>query len=81
MFRTGHLLTPSPTNAKVRLHPTSLLLDTGSKAGLGHEDQFLPLSLSAGYGFRKETIAGTHGSEQDAPLPDLPGLIPERGVR
>ena len=36
---------------------------------MGHEERFLPPSLSARYEFRKETIAGTHGNERDAPTP------------
>jgi len=35
--------------------------------GLGHEGRFAQPSPSAGYEFRKETIAGMHGNERDAP--------------
>jgi hypothetical protein len=35
---------------------------------MGHEGRFAVASLSAGYEFRKETIAGTHGNGRDAPL-------------
>jgi hypothetical protein len=35
---------------------------------MGHEGRFALASLSAGYEFRKETIAGTHGNERDAPM-------------
>ena len=37
------------------------------RSGVGHEDQFQPPRLSASSRFRKETIAGSHGNEQDAP--------------
>ena len=36
-------------------------------AGMGHEDPFAPPQLSASYEFRKETIAGMGGKEEDAP--------------
>jgi hypothetical protein len=32
-------------------------------AAQGHQGRFALASLSAGYEFRKETIAGTHGNE------------------
>jgi hypothetical protein len=38
-------------------------------AAQGHQGRFALASLSAGYEFRKETIAGTHGNERDAPIP------------
>jgi hypothetical protein len=38
----------------------------------GHEERFPPTRLSAGYGFRKETIAGVRRNGRDAPIPDLP---------
>jgi hypothetical protein len=34
---------------------------------MGHQGRFALASLSAGYEFRKKTIAGTHGNERDAP--------------
>ena len=34
---------------------------------LGHEDAFPPPRLSAGFGFRKETIAGMRLNGRDAP--------------
>ena len=46
---------------------------------MGHEEQFSPPTLSARYGIRQETFAGTHGNARDAPIPDLPVLAPERG--
>jgi hypothetical protein len=36
-------------------------------AGKGHEDQFPVSGTSARYGFRKETISGTRGNDEDAP--------------
>src|SRR6516164_1758 len=36
--------------------------------GLGHEEQFPPTRLSAGYGFRKETLAGARRNGRDAPF-------------
>jgi hypothetical protein len=35
---------------------------------LGHEERFPPTRLSAGRGFRKETIAGMRGNGRDAPM-------------
>ena len=35
---------------------------------MGHEERFPPTRLSAGYGFRKETIAGVRHNERDAPI-------------
>jgi len=35
---------------------------------MGHEERFPPTRLSAGCGFRKETIAGSRGNERDAPI-------------
>jgi hypothetical protein len=34
---------------------------------VGHEERFPMTWLSAGYGFRKETIAGMHRNGRDAP--------------
>jgi hypothetical protein len=34
----------------------------------GHEERFPPTRLSAGCGFRKETIAGIRGNGRDAPM-------------
>jgi hypothetical protein len=36
---------------------------------LGHEDQFPVPGTSARYRFRKETITGTRGNDEDAPFP------------
>jgi len=36
---------------------------------LGHEERLPPIRLSAGYGFRKETIAGVRHNERDRTLP------------
>jgi hypothetical protein len=38
-------------------------------AGVGQEERFLPTRLSAGCGFRKETIAGMRRNGRDAPKP------------
>jgi hypothetical protein len=38
---------------------------------MGHEDAFAPPRLSAGCGFRKETIAGTRRKGRDAPITAL----------
>jgi hypothetical protein len=38
---------------------------------MGHEEQFSPPTLSARYGIRQETFAGTHGNGRDAPTADL----------
>ena len=37
-------------------------------AAMGHEERFPPPRLSAGYAFRKQTIAGTRRNGQDAPF-------------
>jgi hypothetical protein len=34
---------------------------------MGHEERFPLTRLSAGCGFRKETLAGTYGNGRDAP--------------
>ena len=39
-------------------------------AGVGHEDQFRPSSLSGGSRLGQATFAGTGGKEEDAPIPD-----------
>ena len=43
----------------------------GIAAGMGHEERFPPTGLSAGCGFRKETIAGMRRNGRDAPKADL----------
>src|SRR5271155_2440063 len=40
-------------------------------AQTGHEERFPSTRLSAGYGFRKETIAGVRHNGRDAPKPVL----------
>ena len=49
-------------------------LDTGASAGThpvsGHEERFPPTRLSAGFGLRKETIAGMRRNGRDAPKAD-----------
>jgi hypothetical protein len=42
-------------------------------AGVGHEEQFPPPRLSAGFGFRKETIAGMHRNGRGAPITAVRG--------
>jgi len=42
-------------------------------AAKGHEERFPPTRLSAGYGFRKETIAGIRRNGRDAPIPAVRG--------
>jgi hypothetical protein len=39
------------------------------RSSLGHEERFPPTRLSAGCGFRKETIAGMRRNGRDAPIP------------
>ena len=46
-------------------HPQSIL----QRSAQGHEERFPPTRLSAGYGFRKETIAGMRRNGRDAPKP------------
>jgi hypothetical protein len=41
---------------------------------VGHEERFPPTRLSAGCGFRKETIAGMRRNGRDAPIPAVPDL-------
>jgi hypothetical protein len=48
-----------------------------SVSALGHEGRFALASLSAGYELRKETIAGTHGNERDAPIAAIPTTAAE----
>jgi len=42
------------------------------------KDQFRPPSLSGHCAFAEETFARTHRNEEDAPIPDLLSLAPER---
>ena len=44
---------------------------------MGHQERFPPTRLSAGCGFRKETIAGMRRNGRVAPIPDLPTLAAE----
>jgi hypothetical protein len=55
----------------------SRLRGVGAKVSVGYEERFLPTSLSAGCGFRKETIAGMRRNGRDAPIPDLRGAAIE----
>jgi hypothetical protein len=38
---------------------------------MGHEERFPPTRLSAGCGFRKETVAGMRRNGRDAPIPAI----------
>jgi len=38
---------------------------------MGHQERFPQTRMSAGCGFRKETIVGMRRNERDAPRPDL----------
>ena len=46
---------------------------------MGHVERFPPTRLSAGFGFRKETIAEMRRNGRDAPIPDLPAHAFDRG--
>jgi hypothetical protein len=48
---------------------------------MGQEERFPPIRLSAGYGFRKETIAGVRHNGRDAPIPAVRGTEIVRQVR
>ena len=62
------------------VHPVMLMCSAMTE--MGHEERFPATRLSAGYGFRKETLAGTRRNGRDAPLPDTPGggVLLGRGV-
>ena len=45
---------------------------------MGHEERFPPTRLSAGYGFRKETIAGMRRNGRDAPRAAVRRTAPKR---
>ena len=46
--------------------------------GMGHEERFPPTRLSAGCGFRKETIAGMRRNGRDAPKAVILAVATER---
>ena len=46
---------------------------------MGHEERFPPPRLSGRCRFGQGTSAGASGNDEDAPIPDLPVLSPERG--
>jgi hypothetical protein len=46
---------------------------------MGHEERFPPIRLSAGCGFRKETIARMRRNGRDASSAVIPALALERG--
>jgi hypothetical protein len=62
---------PYPITLDERQLPTQLSRSqrVPRTAGTGHKDAFPPTRLSAGSGFRKETIAGRNG--RDASIPAL----------
>ena len=45
---------------------------------MGHEDLFPPPKPNSRCGISRETIARTRGEGQQAPIPDLLSLAPER---
>src|SRR5262245_56391982 len=47
------------------------------RSGSGHEEWFPPTRLSAGYGFRKETIAGVRRNGREAPMPAARAIVIE----
>ena len=51
-----------------RRDPTDSMPAALRVTGLGHEERFPPIRLSAGYEFRKETIDGVHHKGRDARL-------------
>jgi hypothetical protein len=46
-------------------HPPGPFRQRWGMAGKGHEERFPPTRLSAGYGFRKETITGMRRKVRD----------------
>jgi len=70
-LRSAALMTASHQPSRSRR-----VLRTADK---GHEERFPSTRLNAGFGFRKETIAGMRGNGRDAPFPDPPSLATERG--
>jgi len=55
--------------AKVCNRPPRPAPGLTARSPKGHKERFPPTRLSAGYGFRKETIAGTRRNGRDAPIP------------
>jgi hypothetical protein len=51
------------------------------RSAVGHEYAFPPHRPNAGYGFRKETIAGMRRNGREAPIADPPAVASEREVR
>jgi hypothetical protein len=49
--------------------------DQMRRSALGHEERFPPTRLSAGCGFRKETIAGMRGNDEVAPIAAVPAIM------
>jgi hypothetical protein len=67
--------------AFARRDPTDSMPAALRVTGLGHEERFPPTRLSAGYGFRKETIAGMRRNGRDAPIPAIRITAMEPGVK
>jgi hypothetical protein len=59
-------ITGQANRETAEIHPIETLGSGGGMAGVGHEDQFPSTRLSAGYGFRKETIPGVRHKGRDA---------------
>jgi hypothetical protein len=70
-FDEDHIAAQPPAEGQITPHsniafPSDLAI-APARSEMGHEGRFALASVSAGYEFRKETIAGTHGNERDAP--------------
>ena len=55
---------------RAQLNRPIVWFSAAPKPSMGHEERFPPTRLSAGFGFRKETIAGMRRNRQDAPKAD-----------
>jgi len=63
--KRGYGVGGSKRPVSIPLRPINWLSEM---TAIGHEDQLLPLRLSAGCGLRKKPFAGSHGNERDAPI-------------
>jgi hypothetical protein len=68
LLKTAVFDTPSEP---LGFHPVDTSRPVLSMSASGHEERFPPTRLSAGCGFRKETIAGMHRNGRDAPIADV----------
>ena len=59
---------PPPDRRMTALFGSNRRISSLAMTDVGHEERFPPTSLSAGSGFRKETIAGTRSNGRDTPL-------------